>query len=352
MSERSAPLEIRAAGRTIVGEAVRYGEEASDRPERFEVGAFQPIGDVALNLQHDRGITLASTGDRLTVMDSPRALEVRAELRDGAALTLLRRGGLRGLSVEFRALAERRDNGTRVIERAALEAIGLVDTGSYTGRLELRRRGGGGYGGGGNYRGGGRSYRGTMRSTIPTGKRVACDCAGDPVERFAIMAAEGVEDVIEESIAAVEKELGVAFEDLGVRAAADGDDIIAAWHTFGQPLASVRKGTLRFTEAEGGLGVEIDVPDTPAGEMLLDAHDVSGVVVRPLIDRRSAEWTTETLPTGEQVAVYSKWPLRGIIVSATDRREGWPRPTLDTTGAPEPSAPAPEERRHRRRLWL
>ena len=349
--ERAAPLEIRAAGRTLTGEAVRYGEAATDRAERFEPGAFAPLGDVSLNLQHDRSIPLASTGDRLILRDTSRALEVRATLPDGAALTLLRRGALRGLSVEFRSVAERRDGGIRVIERATLEAIGLVDSGSYAGRLEVRRRGGGGWSGGG---GGGRGgYRGTMRSMIPTNKRVACDCAGDPLERFAIMAAEGIEDAIEEATAAVEKELGIAFGDLAVRAAADGDDIVAAWHTFAQPLASARKGTLRLTEADGGLGVEIDLPDTSAGQAVLDALDVSGVVVRPLIDRRSAEWTTETLPDGEKVAVYSRWPLRGIIVSATDRREGWPNPTLDTTGAPEPDPePAPEERRERRRVWL
>ena len=100
--ERSAPLEIRAAGRTLTGEAIRYGVRATDRAERFEPGAFGAIGDVSLNLQHDPAIVLATTGDRLTVTDTPQALQVAAELRDGAALTLLRRGALSGLSVEFR----------------------------------------------------------------------------------------------------------------------------------------------------------------------------------------------------------------------------------------------------------
>ena len=42
--ERSAPLEIRATGKTLTGEAVRYGQRATDRPERFEAGAFAPLG--------------------------------------------------------------------------------------------------------------------------------------------------------------------------------------------------------------------------------------------------------------------------------------------------------------------
>ena len=148
--ERSAPLEIRATGKTLTGEAVRYGQRATDRPERFEAGAFAPLGPLALNLQHDPAIVLATTGDGLAVTDTPRALEVRASLRPGAALTLLRRGVLRGLSVEFRALAERTEGGVRVIERATLEALGLVDEPAYSGRLEVRRGGfGGGLGGGG-----------------------------------------------------------------------------------------------------------------------------------------------------------------------------------------------------------
>ena len=167
--ERSAPLEIRAAGRTLTGEAIRYGERATDRPERFQPGAFAPIGDVALNLQHDRGIVLATTADRLTVTDTEAALEVRADLRPGAALSLLERGALRGLSVEFRSLAERTEGGVRVIDRAHLEAIGLVDRPSYSGRLEVRQLGL------------------TLSANIPTGTRLACECAGgaSAVTKFA-----------------------------------------------------------------------------------------------------------------------------------------------------------------------
>ena len=207
--ERSAPLEVRASGRTLTGEAVRYGQRATDRPERFEAGAFTPLGAVNLNLQHDPAIVLASTGDRLQVTDTDRALEVRAELRPGAALTLLERGSLRGLSVEFRALAERQQDGVRVIERARLEGIGLVDTPSYAGRLELRALSGR-----------------TLAAAIPTGVDLACDCAGDPQERFARLMSEGVAGVIDAAMAEVEK------------------GILAAWQSYENPLASTAKGTL------------------------------------------------------------------------------------------------------------
>ena len=217
MSERSAPLEFRASGRTIVGDAVRYGVQATDRPERFEAGAFQPLDRHRLNLQHDRGIVLASTGDRLTLTDTPQALEVRAELRDGAALSLLRRGGLSGLSVEFRALQERRDNGVRVIERAKLEDIGLVDTPSYSGRLEVRRRSGF-----------------SLRATIPAGKKLRCECGGTAACRFAVFMGDAVEELMNTAFAGAATQIVDEIE-AGVRPIPEGfaegrashDDVIA-----------------------------------------------------------------------------------------------------------------------------
>ena len=327
--ERAAPLEVRAAGRTLTGEAVRYGQQAADRAERFEAGAFAPLGPLSLNLQHDPGIVLASTGDRLTVTDTPRALTVRAELRDGAALTLLRRGGLRGMSVEFRSLAERRDGGVRVIERANLEAIGLVDSPSYAGRLELRRyRGGSGYG--------------FIRSRIPGGKRLACRCGGDVGCAFAEFVGDAVEEMLDHAFTAVAQ--GIA-DDAATAVAAEGrattNDLIACWGSFDRPLASVSRGTLRRS---GRDGVEIDLPGDDNGTAVLAAHESTGVIVRPLLDTAASEYEQQ----GDTM-LYRKARVRAFIVSATDQREGWPDPELG-----EAAAPAPEERRHgqRRRLWL
>ena len=221
MSERTAPLEFRASGRTLTGEAIRYGQQATDRPERFEPGVFQPLGAVSLNLQHDRSITLAETGDRLTVTDTPRALEVRAELRDGAALTMLHRGSLRGLSVEFRAIDEHRDSsGVRVIEKASLEAIGLVDAPSYSGRLEVRRGGFWGI---------------SIRSRIPTGARARCECGGDAACKWAVLIPEAVEEMMDAAFEGALADLAAEIEGRAAR------EVIACWGRYDRPLASVSR---------------------------------------------------------------------------------------------------------------
>ena len=127
MAERTSPVELRLSGRTLTGTAIRYRERARDRAEMFEAGAFQPIGAVSLNLQHDAFREIASTeGGSLRVDDGPDALRVEADLRENSAeLALVRRRALRGLSVEFRSLTEHRENGVRIVEKAELPAIGL-----------------------------------------------------------------------------------------------------------------------------------------------------------------------------------------------------------------------------------
>ena len=87
-----------------------------------EAGSIEPLHPVTLNLQHDPERRIATTGDgTLRLHDTPDALTIEADLREGSAeLALVRRGALRGLSVEFFAIAERREAEVRVLTRAGL----------------------------------------------------------------------------------------------------------------------------------------------------------------------------------------------------------------------------------------
>ena len=130
--------ELRQDGRRLFGVAVQYGDVArlAWGSERIEAGAFAPVGDVILNAQHDRGRPLARTGAGLVVADDNRSLRIEAELpetRDADdVLALVRARVLLGLSIEFRAVSERLDGRVRVIERAKLSGIGIVDTPAYS----------------------------------------------------------------------------------------------------------------------------------------------------------------------------------------------------------------------------
>ena len=124
----------------VDGIAIRYHDEAQlpGFRERFQAGAFGDVTtfDVIANVQHDRGRPLARTGGGgLALVDGPDALRATLDLpdtRDGHdAATLLRRGVLRGYSLEFRVDAERFEGGVRIVERAALRGLALVDRPAY-----------------------------------------------------------------------------------------------------------------------------------------------------------------------------------------------------------------------------
>ena len=141
IERRYCEIECRADG-GLSGVAVRYGDIARLPwgEERIEARAFGDdvdALDVVLNLQHRRDRPLARTGGGgLVLSDSPAALSIAATLpgtRDAEdALALVRANVLRGLSIEFSALDERIEaGGLRVIERAALHGVALVDVPAY-----------------------------------------------------------------------------------------------------------------------------------------------------------------------------------------------------------------------------
>ena len=143
-------VEVRAddEGRVLRGTAVTYGDVANlpFGRERIEAGAFAPIGDVILNASHDRSTPLARTaGAGLELADSGERLAFSATLPETRAaddiLTLVRTGVMRGASIEMRVTGQRFESGVRIIERATLAAIGIVDSPAYPqSEIEARRK--------------------------------------------------------------------------------------------------------------------------------------------------------------------------------------------------------------------
>ena len=309
MIEHREGLEFRVAGRVLSGVALRYGDVSPDYRERFEAGAFAPIGDLALNLQHDPARVLAKTGNGLVLADSPRALELRAELTGRAELDLVRRGALSGFSIEFHAKAERREAGVRVVERAELTGIALVDRGAYpASKAEVRARGA---------RGG---RLGTIRGSIPTGKRLSCRCSpGDCTSAI--------------------------FEDGALNAAVDKHELLAITNELSDTIASKRRNGVRtWLDDEGDMQYAIDVPNTDRGKALAETMKVANVYGRPVLDRELSEVVIEAT-----VARYQRAEVRAILVGPTDIADGW-KPVEMTTA--QKTAALSKIAKQRARLWL
>ena len=142
-------FELRRQGdRRLTGIAMRYGSVAQlpFGGERFEPGAFGDIAnaDIILNHQHDRGIPLARTGGGGLVMDdNERRLILLADLPNTTAandaLELVDKRILRGFSIEFFAQEERFENRIRVVEKADIVGVGLVDRPAYSDSIPALR---------------------------------------------------------------------------------------------------------------------------------------------------------------------------------------------------------------------
>ena len=147
LERRAALGELRVEGRRLTGIVIRYGETSPSHRERFEPGALRMAEAVHLDLYHDRERVIAyMPGGGLELAGGESAVELSAELPPipaaDRALEEIRTGKANGLSVEFRAVRERREAGVRVIEEAVLKGIGLVSRPSYLGsRVEARHRG-------------------------------------------------------------------------------------------------------------------------------------------------------------------------------------------------------------------
>ena len=289
--EVRAGAEFRVAGRTLSGRVMTYGDISPEHSERFSPGAFGAAPSAPLNLQHDRNMVVLGAGD-FVLSDTQLALEIRAELPAGsAALKLVKRGALNGYSVEFHSRQERRESGVRVIERAELVGVGLVDQPSYPDSIaEVRRGGGGGRGA----RGG---RLGTFRGRVPVRKEVDCRCG--PGDCVSALFEQG------------------SFDNL--LSGGGGRDVLSVAGDYSAAIGSEQRGSIRFWRSkDGGLEFAADIPNNSRGQALLDTLDAADIFARPVLDTVTSKFTKVGT-----LARYTDARVRAMTIGPTDAADGW-----------------------------
>ena len=130
--------------RVLTGTIVRFNDEARIAGmfrERINKGALEPRSDMILNASHNRALPLARMNGpdsaNLTLRETTEALEIRARIVDTSigndALANVRAGLLTGFSVEMAVHEDdwREDATLRIVRRATLHGIALVDRPAY-----------------------------------------------------------------------------------------------------------------------------------------------------------------------------------------------------------------------------
>ena len=137
MIRRYTELRHDTASGIVTGTVMKYGDVAhvgKTYHERFLPGSLE-YDDVVLNLLHDRQQPVARLGAGLDLQETSKSLEARIELPQTTfgrrARELINAKIIRGLSAEFIPKVESFEGGMRVIKRAELHGIGLVDRPAY-----------------------------------------------------------------------------------------------------------------------------------------------------------------------------------------------------------------------------
>ena len=186
------------------------------------------------------------------------------------------------------------DGDVRVIQKARLGGVGLVDDPGYIGaRAELRKRGGRG--------GGGRGSRGgrlaSFRGRIPAGKLLDCRCG--PKGCSSALIKSGALD--------------------GVLSARRQRDVLAVVGDYRNAIGSKDRDSLRFwSDGEGGLNLAVDIPNNEVGRRFMETAAQVPTIARPVID----DLTAQSVRRGATVE-YAKVDIRAVTVGATDASKGW-----------------------------
>ena len=306
MTERRAiGGEVRAAtGNRIEGTALRFGDTAllpDGRRETFAPGAFGDVNVVPLNLQHDPGIALGECA----IAASKTEVRASCEVPPGIH-ALVQRRALSGLSVEFLPVVERARGDLRIIERAELLAVGLVDKPAYP-RSGVEAR--------------------AASATIQNAGG-PCQCCEPKDNIQSVMFGPN------------------AWDDVLQAVLREETNVVAMVNTYraGDILGSTSRGTLNLSATEAGLLAVLadDALETPAGEELAEAAKVTPIHIRPLIDFDRSEYEDQ-----DGVRHYLRAWLDALLYKTAPGAWGIGWPIFEPDSGEESEPPAPEAREKR-----
>ena len=280
-----------------------YGVCAVDRAEMFEARSLEPVSGMPLVIQHDEVRPIAAIGDGLEVTHTDREFRIETELREGSAeLSLVRRRALTGLSVGFVALDEHRNaDGVRVIRRARLRHVGLVDRPSYPVGVELRQ-----------------FEDAWLTASVAYERRMQCTCQGGGCD-------------------SVSFDPG-AFDGIGE----DRRDLLAVGgQGFASVLGSLRRGSLLIEKGEDGIRFGLTNRGTEAARQVAESASVGPVYARPVIDVEASDYTDEG-----PVRRFHRAAVSAVLIKATPNDAGHQAAMVDGVDSGEART------RARRSAWL
>ena len=123
--------------------------------------------------------------------------------------------------------------------------------------------------------------------------------------------------------------------------------MLAVLNNYQRPVAATSKGSLRFTTDDGGLVIDVDLPDPADNDttrVILEVADSVGIYARPYLDQNRSEYAEQ----GE-LRTYSKAWVRAIIIAATDLHDGLDEAEIAEIVEPRRADPEAERRHHRDR---
>lgn len=308
-------------GRSVSGRAVVYGDSTGVRGSGRHVvqaGGLTIDKEALATLHHMDDQLLAKLGEGLVFNDSPTELRVTIDMPEGVsyaddALRLIRKKRLNGLSLELAPEKTRQEGDMYVIEKGIVHGISVVPRPAF-GKSRLDKF----------------ASLGQLSGMIPIGQKLGCECSGGADCHSAFFqpgAFESLDNVVGKS----------ADEIREMIARGEANDVLAVASNQSEPLGALSTGSLSFTKEGDGIAWRLAVPDTTVGHGVVEGMGAVSYYGRPYLSQSES--------VGEEsdgTFTWSKAVVRMLIVSPTDRSDGW-IPALMTRSRENNAALTPME---------